>query len=342
MNCILQPVNFSLPQTTVQASRKLFRQLLMLLVLLLVAACAARPPAEQPAVIHAGVHSGGSTVEFSHSGELLASGGWEGVIQLWQMPGGVALQRWQAHRDSVNGIAFSSADELLISAGYDGELVAWTLDGQVVRRVVTPAPVMHMEASPAFDRVLTGHSDGSVRLWQLSDFTLLNERQLHQGRVKAVAIDHRMPRYASSGADGNVYVWTGTGKESALQNPPADAWTLAFSPDGRHLFGGTWFRLLRWDLGDHALTVLPTEHFGIIRSIQFSASGDELASISRQTDSSVYFLDPETAAVTRRFQQHELCGAAISISPDERYLATTSDDASVRIWNLGTQQVPAR
>ena len=73
---------------------------------------------------------------------------------------------------------------------------------------------------------------------------------------------------------------------------------------------------------------------GIIKSIQFTDGGSELASISRQTDSSVYFLDPDTGAVTRRFQQHELCGAAVAVSDNGRYLATTSDDASVRIWKL--------
>jgi len=316
--------------------------LLLVLAIWLVNACAVRPLAEPPAVIHADAHNGGTVVGFSHSGELLASGGWEGAIQLWQMPGGAPLQRWQAHSDSVNGVAFSVDDALLITAGYDGELVAWTLDGKAVRRVTTAAPVTHMVANPVLDRVLTGHSDGSVRLWRFSDFALLSEQQLHHGRVKAVAIDPRMRRYASSGSDGNVYVWSETGETVELPAPPTDAWSLVFSPGGRQLFGGTWFRLLRWDLENHALTVLPTEHHGIIRAIQFSASGDELASISRQTDSSVYFLDPETAGVTRRFQQHDLCGAAITTSRDGRYLATTSDDASVRIWDLKTPHSPER
>ncbi|MDH3900306.1 MAG: hypothetical protein OEU51_04590 [Gammaproteobacteria bacterium] len=310
------------------------RALFVLFVALLISACATRQPAEQPTVIHEGVHTGGSAVGFSRSGEMLASGGWEGAIHLWQMPGGEPAGHWQAHRDSVNGVAFSADGQQLVSAGYDKQLVAWTVNGKAVRRVVTPSPVTHMEADPDLDRVVTGHSDGSVRLWRFVDFTLLDERHLHRGSVKAVAIDRRSLRYASSGADGRVHVWEENGETVELQGPPADAWTLAFSPDGKGLFGGTWFRLLRWDLGDHSLTVLPTEHFGIIRSIRFSASGDELATISRQTDSSVYFLDPETAEVTRRFQQHELCGAAIATSRDGRYLATTSDDASVRIWNL--------
>jgi WD40 repeat protein len=48
----------------------------------------------------------------------------------------------------------------------------------------------------------------------------------------------------------------------------------------------------------------------------------------------VYFLDPMDGRVLRRFHRHDLCGGWIALSPDHKYLATTSDDASVRIWWL--------
>jgi WD40 repeat protein len=98
--------------------------------------------------------------------------------------------------------------------------------------------------------------------------------------------------------------------------------------------GGSWFRLYRWNLQDASLQTLSTRHRGIIRSIEFLPGSVGLASISRQTDSSVLLLDPHTGETLRRFQQHELCGADITVSPDGRFLATTSDDASVRIWDL--------
>jgi WD40 repeat protein len=98
--------------------------------------------------------------------------------------------------------------------------------------------------------------------------------------------------------------------------------------------GGGWFRLFRWELHDASVSVVPTRHRGIIRSIGYLPGSHLLASISRQTDSAVYLLDPETGAVVRRFRPHDLCGASIALSPDGHYLATTSDDASVRIWDL--------
>jgi WD40 repeat protein len=309
------------------------RRLFFLLVLMLTA-CAGQPVAVAPDVVHARAHNGGSTVGFSQGGDLLASGGWEGRVILWRLPGGEPIYRWQAHQDSVNGVVFTDNDRHVVTAGYDGWLAEWTTGGAALRRVMTPAPITCMAASTRGDRLITGHNDGSVRIWRMHDLSLLEERRLHRGNVKAVAVEATGGHYASSGTDGAVYLWTGDGVATKLESPPTDAWALAFSPDGRRLYGGGWFRLFRWNLSDGVLVSLPTEHHGIIKSIQFTAGGGELATISRQTDSAVLFLDPVTGAVTRRFQQHELCGASIAVSPGGRYLATTSDDASVRIWVL--------
>jgi WD40 repeat protein len=304
------------------------------ILLLVLTACSSRPVGEAPAVINAQAHSGGSVVVFSPSGDLLASAGWEGAVRLWRIPEGSPVLAWQAHVDSVNGMAFIDAGQRLVTAGFDGRIVRWSIDGQLLDQVESPAPITHMTALESADRLLSGHADGSVRLWRLSDLSLLQTQALHRGRVKAVAIAPGGERYASSGRDGAVFTWLEHAPVRRLEDPPADAWTLAFSPDGRWLMGGSWFRLYRWQLTDASLQMLPTGHRGIIRSIKFLPDNATLASISRQTDSAVYFLDPVTGATVRRFQRHELCGADISISPDGRYLATTSDDASVRIWDL--------
>lgn len=289
---------------------------------------------EQPFAIHHNAHSGGSIVAFNQAGTVLASGGWEGTVRLWQLPGSEALTHWPAHSDSVNGIVFIEGDRQLVTAGYDGILVKWSLDSAVIKRIDTGAPVMHMAADLARGRLVTGHYDGTVRIWSVPELDLIEQRALHLDSLKVVAIDAGSQRYASGDSNGNVYVWDETGLVRELETPPADAWTLAFSPDGQWLMGGSWFRLFRWNLQDGSLQTLPTEHHGIIKSIQYTGNSNELASISRQTDSSVYFLDPASGETLRRFDAHDLCGAYISVSPDGHYLATTSDDASVRIWDL--------
>ena len=309
--------------------------LVVLTVLLnMLVGCASLQEGEAPAVIQQRAHSGGSAIAISQSGDLAASGGWEGTLRLWRLPQGSEVRHWRAHGDSINGIVFLDDDRQVVSAGYDGVIARRSINGSLLQEITAPAPVTHMVADIETDLLLTGHSDGSVRLWQLGDFGLLHTYSTHRGPIKAVAIAPGGARFASSSADGSVATWIAGGKIEMLETPPADAWTLAFSPDGGELTGGSWFRLFRWQLDDGSLTTIPTEHLGIIKSIEYIEDGTELATISRQTDSAVYFLDAQSGVVKRRFQRHDLCGGDIVVSADGRYLATTSDDASVRFWVL--------
>ena len=314
-----------------------FYKVFSVLVMLLAAVgCSPLPVSESPFVIHENAHSGGSVVAFDFSGQVLASGGWEGRVRLWDTASGKPVRSWPAHTDSVNGIVFLNDDRELVTAGYDGRIARWSVDGSLLQSVDTGVPITHMVAQASSDRMLTGHNDGTVKVWRLADLAVIETRRLHTRAVRAVAIGG-IDQYASSGVDGAVFLWSERAAEQRLADPPMDAWTLAFSPNGQWLMGGSWFRLFRWDVHDASVSVVPTRHRGIIRSIGYLPGSHLLASISRQTDSAVYLLDPESGAVVRRLQQHDLCGAAIAVSPDGHYLATTSDDASVRIWDLTTR-----
>ena len=180
---------------------------------------------------------------------------------------------------------------------------------------------------------LTGHKDGRVMLWQLPNGEKLHEWNIHLDSVRNVAVDGRNGRYASTDSDAKTAVWTLDGTPRFLDTAPSDSRSIAFSPDGSKLYGAGWFKLFSWNLSDGRLTTLDTEHRGIINSIEFMPDG-RLATISRQTDSAVLFLEPETGNTLERFNRHDLCGVAARVSPDGSYLATTSDDASVRIWEL--------
>jgi WD40 repeat protein len=152
--------------------------------------------------------------------------------------------------------------------------------------------------------------------------------------VRAVAYHPATRRVASSGTDGRVFHWVLDEKPRSLPSPPTDAQDLAFSPDGKWLMGSGWFKLFRWRINDETLEILPTAHRGIVKSISFDRDGRHLASIGRQTDSAVYLLDARTGSVITRFQPHQLCGTFVRLSPDGRYLASTSDDANVHLWDL--------
>jgi len=233
----------------------------------------------------------------------------------------------------VNGILLTTKDRV-ITAGFDGRLAEWTLQGTLVRSQDTGSPVTTTAGASQADLLVTGHQDGRVRVWSLSSFDPRDTLHPHDGPLHAVAVSRDGSRIASSGKDGKVF-WMALGETpQRLASAPTDTWTLDFSPDGQALMGAGWFRLHRWDLPAGNLRTIPTEHHGVIRSVHYSRDGSFLATISRQTDSAVLLLDPETGATLRRFEKHPLCGGDIHLSPSERYLVTTAADASVRVYDL--------
>jgi WD40 repeat protein len=313
------------------------RLLSLVLACMLTTACISNIPRHPAKVINENAHSGGSTLAFSNDSSIAASGGWSGNIRLWQMPDGSHIHKWQAHTGSVNGILFLQGDKRLVSGGYDGRIVEWSMDGSQIRSVTTPSPIRHLVANEQHDHILTGHEDGSVRQWRLSDFRQIHATTKHSGAIRAVAAHHASGWMASSADDGEVWIWNGTREPKRLSDPGSDARTLVFSPDGKQLYGGAWFHLYRWSIPDGRMQQLDTDHGGIINEIRFGPKGDYLASISRQTDSAVLFLNPEDGKTVKHFQKHELCGVAIAVSPNGRYISTTSDDASVRFYDLMQQ-----
>lgn len=307
--------------------------MLLMLAGLALTGCASQPRIPANVILH-DAHNNGYALAFDGESKTLASGGSEGRIRLWSLPEGKELGGWAAHQGSLQGLHFLNHDREILSAGYDSVLARWARDGKLLQRLATPSPITDMVADEAAALVVTGHRDGHVRLWRPSDFSLLHDLPLHRGAVRAVAWHAATRQLASAGTDGQVFHWVLAGQPRALPAPPTDAQDLTFAPDGGFLVGSGWFNLFRWRLADASLVVLPTAHRGIVKSINFDRDGRNLASIGRQTDSAVYLLDAQTGEVTQRFQPHELCGTVVLLSPDGRYLASTSDDANIHLWHL--------
>lgn len=303
-----------------------------LLLIAAIAGCAGAPTVAPRLILETGTLTR-SIVAFNTNGSALASAEANGEITVWSLPDGRLQRRWRAHTDSVHGLALLPGDRI-VSASHDASLALWTGAGELLRRKHTPAPITDAVVNTNGDMIVTGHSDGAVRRWRVADLRLLDTVRPHRGGVRAVAYHAPTQRYASSGHDGAVYVWHQGEPVRALTAPPTDARDLAFTPDGARLYGAGWFNVFHWDVADGALTIQRTEHRGIITSIDMSADGRRLATISRQTDSAVQILDIASGTPLVRFESHELCGAHVRLSPGERFLATTSDDATVRVWDL--------
>jgi WD40 repeat protein len=309
------------------------RSLLVLLASLALAGCATSSGLQPNVLIERTQHSGGSALGVDPASQRAVSGGWEGMIHVWNLADGKALGRWRAHDQTVHGAVFLTPDRLL-TASYDGGIALWDLQGNRLAAVDAGSPVTAFDISADKSRFVTGHADGALRWWSAPALEPLGAMRVHEGsQVIAVAMHPKGTMTASSDDDGRVALVAPDGKLRWLDQPPTDALTLTFASEGATLYGAGWFNLFRWDSADDKVRVLTTDHRGQINRISFTPDGRELASISRQTDSAVLLLDPASGATRSQLGKHDLCGGVVTLSPDGRYVVSTSDDATVRIWD---------
>ncbi|NIP46431.1 MAG: hypothetical protein GWN21_10095 [Gammaproteobacteria bacterium] len=284
-----------------------------------------------PDYVDDSTHRGAEVLAFDDASRTLASGGWEGKIATWTLDGDKPARVWQAHDGFVLGLAF--AGDGIVSGGQDGRLILWSREGEPRHSIDTGSGVW--ELAVLNGRAITGHYDGSVRAWKLPGFDDMQQLAQHSGGpVKALAVEAQSARIASAGNDGRIFLIEDLRRHRELERPPTDATSLGFVPGGKVLYGGGWLRVFRWDLDAGAFETISTPHWGTIAGLQYLPAHGVLASISRDNDSSVFFLDPLTGAGVRHFYRQSICGGAVSVSPDERYMATTGDDGMVRIWDL--------
>ena len=73
-------------------------------------------------------HSGEALcVVTSNSGELVATGGTDDMVKLWDMASGELLAEGQAHSGHVKALCFSPDDRQLVSVGMDGNAMVWNV-----------------------------------------------------------------------------------------------------------------------------------------------------------------------------------------------------------------------
>ena len=303
---------------------------LIIVLIVLFSGCSNLTPARQADHELAGIHDFGVTaLAFTPDGQNLISGGFRGEIRIWETSTQSLIGEDHAHTRAVRAILPLSAKEF-VSGGNDGRLVLWHQNA--IKAQVKSADV---SALARFQRrLVSGHDDRLLRVWSASN--LAAERAIKlEGKVVALSANDKL---LAVGLDQAILLLNAnfeTIRVIPVSRPPHD---LQFSPDGRILAAGNWFRLGLWDVASGSERSIPTEHNGLLTSISFSPDGRFLATLGRHTDSAIRILDTTDFSLVQRYQAHALCGTMIRFSPDGKQLASASDDESVRLYRTGALQ----
>ena len=193
---------------------------------------------------------------------LLASGGADGSVKLWNSADGKLLLELAKHPGAVAALAFSHhKDKTYLAVGVrddkgDGEIKVWRIEADAKqgltaklapplaeqKKAVTSLAFCPAENKP--DLLLSGSADQTVRLWDIETGKEKEVYRGHKDEVRAVVFGPDGAWFASAGKDQRVCLYEDNRKEFAtlsdLHLASIDALAIVPEGDGRD----TTFRLI--------------------------------------------------------------------------------------------------
>lgn len=298
------------------------------------------------------------TVAYSPDGQLLASGGYDNNVRLWNPITGEPIgEPLAGHSNWVRRVVFSPEEELLASTSYDNSVILWDISnaatGQAPTRLsflrghrdAVNAAVFIPSANPADGRFLaTASRDRTIVIW---DITKLGQpvrfstpQGGHTDSIYALVVTPDGQTLISAGADRKIMFWdiSSPGRPSTptriLEAHSAEINALALSADGTTLASGDDSGVIMlWDVasGDRLGTLLG--HSNWILSLDFAPLDPYLISASR--DGSLILWDWQAQTrIAGPFTQHTDWVWAARFNPTGDRVASASRDGSVLLWQL--------
>lgn len=267
------------------------------------APAASRGTRAQPRVLRPGTDVG--AIAFSPDDRLLAMGGRNGAVTLWDPATGQRRAVLAGHTSGVFSLAFSADGRFLASGSGDA------------RRLARP-------------------EDCSIKVWDVARCAEVRTLIGHRGVVAGLAFSPFGGLLASAGHDRSVRIWDLTAGTPLYDLPlhRGAVWSVAFSPDGRLLATGEQKTIHLWSTAGYAEIGELQGHADFVSSLAFSPRGDLLASGS--LDKTVRVWRVQDRAVDRVYPGHAAGVTALAFHPDGEQIASAGYDQTVRVWSVAT------
>jgi len=243
------------------------------------------------------------SMDLSPDGKRILTASWDNHMILWDVASGNRVREFYDDpgfilRDlsfSPDGGSAVTCSDRRDNNTVVSHLLYWDLEsGERLREVVAPSPTWSIDWSPTEPWVLSGGTDGLLRLWGTEGSGELRNWTANSGSpIMAVtfSVDGRFA--LSAGRDSRVVLWNlrTFSKTTELRTTLPEA--AAISPDNQRALTGGFDQVMRlWDLASGKEIARLEGHAQTIRSVGFSPDGRQAISASDDGSVRVWQLPP--------------------------------------------------
>ncbi|KAG2145845.1 WD40-repeat-containing domain protein [Suillus clintonianus] len=251
-------------------------------------------------------------------------------------------QTMRGHNDWVTGVVHLPSRRQIITCSKDGSLRLWDLQSgtQIGEdwRDENNAGIQSMALSPNGKTVASGSNDGTVRLWDIETRKVIAKFNGHTGVVWSLCWSADSRRVASGSFDGTARVWDVKSGKTVLtiktRHKYAYVHAIIYSPDDEKIAtaGDNEDAVKIWNAKTGKL-ITTLEHDWPAQSLAWTLDGKKLISGSMYP---IRIFDTTTWEQIAILEGHTNYVDVISLSQNDRLLASASNDKTARLWNLYT------
>ncbi|MEJ8641469.1 protein kinase [Streptomyces sp. MS1.HAVA.3] len=271
------------------------------------------------------------TLAASGDGELLVTGGADGLVRVWELQSGRQLHTFPERAGQAHTVLLSEEGGLAVTADWSGTAHVWdfTTGRRAFELFGDRGRVRSVSVDRAGRHALVGDTDGALGLWNVRTRRRIRSMLAHEGPVAAVRLSPD-GKYAASACsqDRTGRLWrTATG--SPLLDFPSSLGdtVLRFTPDGTRLFVNTGQGVSVWDV--RTCRKLYERESAYHATLALSADGGRAATHTM----GVQVWDTTSGTTLAVLPEHT---DMFDISSDGRYVVTGGYDRKVRVWEAAT------
>ncbi len=315
--------------------------------------------------IETGHALGIESVTFSPNGKVLASGGRDNQVKIWDVVSGQELKSLTGHTNAVISVTFSPDGKLIASSSGSGNIAlkSWikrnvgAQDNLIENDEATiklwdartgkmlnslsghSSAIASVAFSPDGKILASGDWEGRIKLWGVRTGKELKTLSAHSELVQSVVFSPDGKSLASAGSDNLIKVWDTTRGTAIATFPAQDGVVnaISFSPDGRALASGGQDLIVIWDMTTRQILKRLTGFPGWVTSVEYSPGGNLLASGTSGGSTILWDLAQE-----KKLKELKRSSSSISFSPDGQTLASSGhDDNLILLWDITKEQESA-
>jgi serine/threonine protein kinase len=279
-------------------------------------------------------------VGWSPNGRLLAGGGNNRLIKIWNMDSGKVSATLKGHTDFVQGLAWSSDGVAVASASADKTVLIWdALQGGMPTKTLSghTDTVYSVAWSPNGNLLATASADQTVLIWDVEQSD--QPKQVlkgHTDTVYSVAWSPDGTTVASASQDDTTKLWNpnaGGPPKRSFTNNSGFVRSVAWSSDSNRVASGSHDKIVTvWNADSSyppAFTLQGPKD--VVTSVSWSGDGGLIAAGSDDHTVTVWGAHQAGPAVIT-LTGHSASISSVAWSPDSTLLASSSVDNTIIIW----------